>query len=226
MIEKEKLIFKLDTYNIQRKGFKSKKGVPDIIVWFKIYCMNSKIYWQVPLLIELESVFENALIDFKKFADRSYSDLDKITIPIIVKERYRYKYEICKISVKYIIKEINIRACNLDESSGEHELFEKIKEWANESQNYISIGKYYKHFNDYVLQFPFNLKIFNAALKGYLPLIYLNKINYYDLYDILKQGIIHLPSIVITKKFKGKEKIKNHQTWAKLIWLNNILIKS
>jgi len=205
---------------MQRKGFGSRKGSPDIIVWIRFYYVNSRIYWQIPLLVELESTFENALIDFKKFADRSYDDPDKITIPIIVRSTVLFKHELCRADVNYIVRETSLYACGLNESSGEHELLEKIKDWANDFQKYISIRNCYRRFGELLSQFSFDLRMFGIVLRGDLPLILLDEVKDHDVHMMLQRDVIRVPALVVTKRFQGKEKVQHHPTWVKIIWLS------
>jgi hypothetical protein len=152
-----------------RRGFRSKRGVPDSVFWLSPPDddIPSKL---LPILLELEGTFAGASDDFEKFAARADD------------EQYQYHLEWptfdvvrqspIKREIKYDV--IGIRAAQLAQqwSVSEGKMHEAFQQWCNRFQSEFSISITDRQYGDtVVLSWSLDITLFGHDISTYIPFI-------------------------------------------------------
>ncbi|WGI17148.1 hypothetical protein [Methanonatronarchaeum sp. AMET-Sl] len=197
----------------ERRAWGTEKGVPDFLVWVKL--KHFPIGQLFPILIELETDFNNSIKDYEKFSKRSDAFQNKNNyrpkIPIISKKPIPKEYQTFQIKSKYEINSIKLKRIIKNRKNNERFLYRKIDAFYRK-KNRCDLDIESKLISEGILAYKLNLQIdfFNRKVNFLFPILVLdseksnpNK-NIYQIHNFLKE--INLPCITVIKHGRIKNK--------------------
>lgn len=153
----------------ERRGFGTRRGVPDTVVWLSPdhTAFPNHI---LPVLIELESTFSAAANDFEKFA-RRYNDTNyryDIQWPVISEKIDSFR-RICK----YDIAGIPARRLGRGPAVEEREMYAIIRDWFDEFilsfDNSVSVRQY---GDTTVLNWELSFRMYGHKFQTVVPFFF------------------------------------------------------
>lgn len=179
----------------ERRGFERRRGVPDSVFW--LTPADSRFTCKpLPILIELEGSFANAVDDFAEFADR-YDDQEEyqysVKAPIIGDrgaERHLKKmhYDIIGIRANLLTDENEIE---------EGQMHEEFTNWFDKFQMDIDTEASVKHhLSQTVIEWNLSFTMFGHRFETSIPFV-LSGSQAVEEETIKRLGLPTLPGVVV-----------------------------
>ena len=157
------------TVDCERRGYDRRRGVPDSVFWVKPADdrFSSRL---LPILVELEGTFANAIDDFSKFASR-YDDSGyqySIEIPVIgdsAPDRYlkRFKYDVIGIRANSISDHHEIE---------EEEMHETLSSWFNRFKTNVETStSLIRHTPQKIIEWQISFTMFGHNFETVFPIV-------------------------------------------------------
>lgn len=188
-------------YIPERRGYGTSKGVPDAIVWCITQDTATNAHWRFPILVELETNFEDAIRDFQEFSKRSLMEGDHLIIPIS-QIGAQYSPRIRYWEITYSLRECSILACCGNYWADEHDLYLQLRNLVNSSSLKANLKSLPSDIGNFVdaewIMWIFNF--FGVKLECILPLLRIRNLNdgfEKEISKYFRQS--RLPGLVVTR---------------------------
>lgn len=197
--------------SVERRGFGSRRGVPDIIVWIRGISPYYRARWRLPILIEYEGSFSNGLVDIQKFAERSFDE--KIIVPVLCGAVMLNKLNLW-LKVEYNVHETPLEALGLTLAATEHDVYVVTKKWSENYQKYVSVVEDNMRTHLGALNWiKIRINIFNQTVHCRFPILYTNSKNVANLIkNSIEKISIQIPGIIVTRTFRDRSLIRTYNT--------------
>ncbi|WP_226483086.1 hypothetical protein [Natrinema amylolyticum] len=178
----------------ERRGFERRRGVPDSVFWVKPADDRFE-YRLLPILVELEGTFANALDDFSKFANR-YDDTDyqySVEAPVIGDSAP----DRCLKRMKYDVIGIRANSITDDHDIKEEKMHDALSSWFDRFKANIQTRvSVIRHLPQKVIEWHLSFTMFGHNFETVVPFIFSERESVSD-ETIERLTVPSLPGIVV-----------------------------
>lgn len=196
----------------ERRGFERRRGVPDSVFWLKP--ADDRFDCRVlPILVELEGTFTNALDDFAKFSAR-YEDDDyqySVQTPVIGDTAPSR----CLKKMRYDVIGIRANSVSDDHEIEEDQMHDALSSWFERFKTNIQTRvSVIRHLPQEVIKWHLSFTMFGHDFKTSIPIILAGPEPVND-DTVLRLPVPSIPSIVVVNnKYDSRESSELHHETA------------
>lgn len=201
------------SYDLERRGYGNRRGVPDSVIW--LGAKNTPFRRLVPILIELEGNFNNAIDDFEKFSHREDKDYpNHVRWPIIGIEEPAS----INLPLRYDIRSITSLTATAQRHAKEADLHRTVQQWVRNCDDYINTSAFIRRYeNTGVIWWQLDITLIGGhKYKVKTPIIFDPGEN---LQEIIESRFNYptLPSLVVVNGRASGHRIEQYNTQVKFL---------